>query len=219
MAEEIPKEELEAPQKINEAAIQELINLWLMDYKPADTVDSSSNLPVTGKAVANYVNGIVRKPQMTNITWNDQTDTGIVLVHNIVERSNQGRKLEFALSKITPQDPSSEGIMFYVIGFNLNQRMILYPSDGFSTATLSFMIAKDIDFPGKRALTFLHRTAKLRMGTAADGYNGKWILEISPAFRSILTADSNGKDLKLDTYSDPVLAERRSTRPTYIIFF
>lgn len=66
MAEEISKEELEAPQKITEGAMLELINLWLMDYKPDDTVEPTSDRPVTAKAVSRMLQTLVRTPYVLN---------------------------------------------------------------------------------------------------------------------------------------------------------
>ena len=55
---EISAEELNTPQKITEAAILEMINLWKMDYKPADTVDPATSQVPTSKAVYNFVKSL-----------------------------------------------------------------------------------------------------------------------------------------------------------------
>lgn len=41
--------------QITDAAILQLINHWLMEYKPEDTVDPTSDGVPTGKAIANYI--------------------------------------------------------------------------------------------------------------------------------------------------------------------
>ena len=71
MAEEIPQEELDQAKQINEGAILELINLWVAQYKPEDTVDPSSDGVPTGKAVAAALQSIM--PKLTSITVQDNS--------------------------------------------------------------------------------------------------------------------------------------------------
>ena len=71
---DITQTELDQPKEITEGAILQLINHWLMEYKPELTLDPTSQGIPTSQAVAAYVAGAGRNAR--TFTFSDNLDTG-----------------------------------------------------------------------------------------------------------------------------------------------
>ena len=218
---EIPKEELEAPQKITEGAILELINLWLMDYKPDDTVDPSSTRPVTAKAVSSMIGTPVR---IYNLKFSD----GIYKrnIEDVKFKIGSHSYIEFEIFTGSGQYELDDDSTAYMYSLDSGRRILMdasvYVPDptrygaGYNhTHTLNWIEVKQgysIDDKTRGVISFINRFVYI---------NNRGELVIDKAYRSYVSGDYfTQKDVNIWTRRNPATDNQQiKTQPYAIVFY
>ena len=191
----ISEEELNAPKDITEGAILELINHWLMEYKPNSTIEPTSKGVPTCEAVYNFIKGGAAKNYQMNIEGMDNAEIGaFISLANSMSLLKQGldgykyARVRFATDNqgvITHKFPPLFSNVIYdikeIITTATTEEYSQSPPTATSTA-LMWIFLNDED----NRITYLHRWCDL-VSFSGDPAAYLWI---SPLKRSYV--GSNG---------------------------